>query len=108
MGIVASCGRVRYPLREDRAVADITVTQDDAERFRVVVREGDSRTEHEVTATAEDLERLGSGFASPEELVRASFEFLLEREPKESILRRFDLPAIGRYFPEFERTISRD
>jgi hypothetical protein len=31
------------------------------------------------------------------------FQFLLEREPKESILRRFDVTVISRYFPEFER-----
>jgi hypothetical protein len=32
---------------------------------------------------------------------------LLEREPKESILTRFDLSVIGRYFPEYEREIKR-
>jgi hypothetical protein len=31
---------------------------------------------------------------------------LLEREPKEAILRSFDLPLIGRYFPQFEVTIQ--
>jgi hypothetical protein len=31
------------------------------------------------------------------------FRFLLGREPKESILGRFDATAISRYFPEFER-----
>ena len=40
-----------------------------------------------------------------EPLLHHSFEFLLEREPKESILRRFDLPLIGHYFPEYEREI---
>ena len=49
--------------------------------------------------------RLGSG-ATVEELVRSSFEFLLEREPRDSILRDFDLPMIGRYFPEYERDIG--
>ena len=39
--------------------------------------------------------------------MRKSFEFLLEREPKESILRQFDLPLIGRYFPEYEREIKK-
>jgi len=39
--------------------------------------------------------------------VRRSFEFLLEREPKESILTRFDLSLISRYFPEYEREIKR-
>jgi hypothetical protein len=40
-----------------------------------------------------------------DDLVRASFGFLLEREPRESILRSFDLSAISRYFPEYEREI---
>ena len=43
----------------------------------------------------------------PEELIRKSFEFLLEREPKESILSRFDLSVISRYFPEYEREIRK-
>jgi hypothetical protein len=31
----------------------------------------------------------------------------LEREPKESILRSFELTVISRYFPEYEREIAR-
>lgn len=68
---------------------------------------GDSRaTRHEVRVGADDVKRLGSG-ATVERLVHASFEFMLEREPRESILRAFDLPMIGRYFPEYEREIRR-
>jgi hypothetical protein len=79
---------------------------DEPMRFRVVVRDGGSSTEHEVTVPGSDLERLAAG-RSPEGFVRACFEFLLDREPKESILRAFDVGVIGRYFPEFEREISR-
>ena len=43
--------------------------------------------------------------AGRDDLVRRSFEFLLRREAKESILRAFELPVIGRYFPEYERSI---
>ena len=39
--------------------------------------------------------------------MRASFEFLLAHEPKESILREFDIEVISRYFPEYPREISR-
>jgi hypothetical protein len=39
----------------------------------------------------------------PERCLEPAFQFLLDREPKESILRRFDIAAISRYFPEFER-----
>lgn len=60
---------------------------------------------HEVTVSAADLARLAPMTTKVESLVRASFEFLLEREPRESILRSFDLPLISRYFPEYEREI---
>lgn len=71
------------------------------------VSEGTSETTHEVTVSAGDLQRLASGHRSPDAFVRACFEFLLTREPKESILRSFDVSVISRYFPEFEREISR-
>jgi hypothetical protein len=38
---------------------------------------------------------------------RSAASFLLDREPKESILRRFDVTEISRYFPEFEREMPR-
>jgi hypothetical protein len=90
---------------------EIEVLRSDVERilsrFQVAVRDGSSTSEHEVTLSATDWERLGGGYRSPEELVHASFEFLLAREPKESILASFDLSVIARYFPEFEREIAR-
>lgn len=64
-------------------------------------------TRHVVSVSAADLARLAPGATDPEDLVRRSFVFLLAREPRESILGRFDLPLIGRYFPEYERTIRR-
>jgi hypothetical protein len=74
---------------------------------RVTLTEGDTSTTHEVTIATADLTRLAPGDAAPDDLVRRSFGFLLAHEPKESILRRFDLPVIGRYFPDWEREISR-
>jgi hypothetical protein len=74
--------------------------------FRVEVGDSRSTSVHEVSATDEDLRRYG-GEADPVRLIEASFEFLLEREPKESILSRFDLPVIERYFPEYAREIRR-
>ena len=77
-------------------------------RFHVRVTDDDgSATEHEVTSTGADLERLASGYPSPEAFVHASFEFLLERERKESILRTFDICQIATYFPEYDREIGR-
>jgi hypothetical protein len=54
-----------------------------------------------------DYERISGGKVEPAELVRMAFEFLLENEPKESVLGRFDLPVIGRYFPNFEPEMKR-
>ncbi len=65
----------------------------------------DGETRHRVRVSGAELARLAPGASDPTELVRASFEFLLEREPKESILREFDLGVIARYFPEYERTL---
>lgn len=73
----------------------------------VEVSEGGGGTTHRVAVTSDAYERLSGGAATPEELVRRSFEFLLEREPKESILREFDLTVISRYFPEYEAEIRR-
>ena len=73
--------------------------------FRVTVSESRSRTSHTVTVERDYYEKLTGGSISTEELVRRSFEFLLEREPKESILRTFALPVISRYFPDYEREI---
>ena len=81
-------------------MTEITVSRIGDAAFRVEVKEGQSRTVHEVTAAGADLQRYG-GESSPERLIKASFEFLLEREPKESILRSFALPVIERYFPEY-------
>jgi hypothetical protein len=75
--------------------------------FEVVVREGNGETRHHVTMSREMCERLTAGKHTPERCLEAAFRFLLEREPKESILRRFDVMAISRYFPEFEREMPR-
>jgi hypothetical protein len=62
-------------------------------------------TEHRVRVTVADLQRFAAGH-SAEELLRASFEFLLAREPNTSVLSSFDLPVIVRYFPEYEGEIG--
>ncbi len=75
--------------------------------WRCLVTVGDDRaaTTHEVGGTHDDLARLAPG-GNAERLVEASFGFLLEREPREAILRRFELPVIGRYFPDYAGEIG--
>ncbi len=73
--------------------------------YRVTVEEGGSSSAHSVTVQEDYYHKLTGGSITAEELVRRSFEFLLEREPKESILSNFDLQVIQRYFSNYEQTI---
>lgn len=75
-------------------------------RCEVDVVDSGSASHYAVEVSRAESDRWAKG-RSPEDLVRDSFRFLLEREPKESILREFKLSVIGRYFPEYEREITR-
>lgn len=86
-------------------MAEIDVAHVEGETYRVTVTEDGSSSKHDVTIQPVDLERLGGG-SSAEDLIAAAFRFLLDREPKESILSRFDLTVIGRYFPEYPDRIG--
>ena len=86
-------------------MATISITHQGGSAYRVTVEEKGSATSHDVTVWPSDVERYAPG-ATPEQLLHASFAFLLEREPKEAILRRFELPVIERYFPEYRATIA--
>jgi hypothetical protein len=59
--------------------------------FEVVVREGKGESRHHVTMSREMCERLTAGQAYAGTLSRGGLRFLLDREPKESILGRFDV-----------------
>jgi hypothetical protein len=88
-------------------IARIAVDREGADVFRVTISEREARSVHRVTVPAAYYDTLTGGRVPVEDLVRLSFEFLLEREPKESILRAFELSVIARYFPEYEREIAR-
>ena len=83
----------------------ITVKTIDSTNFEVIV-EGNTTTTHRVTVTHSYYQKLTKNRVTPEMLVETSFKFLLERESNTSILSRFDLPIIERYFPEYEETIK--
>jgi hypothetical protein len=86
---------------------DVRLTKDaDPFELAVSVTEGKGETSHRVTLKRETYEKLGASAATPEAFVEAAFEFLLEREPKESIMSSFDVTVISRYFPEFESEIA--
>jgi hypothetical protein len=72
----------------------------------VTVGDDAAATEHNVRVDRATLDDLAPG-GTPEDLVRASFDFMLEREPRESIMRSFELPIIGRFFADYPDEIRR-
>jgi hypothetical protein len=90
-----------------RARPDVVVHERPDGVFDVEVRSGTTVTTHEVTVPDDYPATLACEQAGRAELVAASFAFLLEREPATSILRRFRLPQIAGYFPEYPEEISR-
>ena len=76
----------------------------DGYRCEVQVGDDAAATHHEVTFQRDELEQLAPD-ATPDELVRAAVGYLLEHEPRESILRQFELDVIGRYFPGWQDAV---
>ena len=75
-------------------------------QFRVEIEENDSLTNHSVSLSKDYFNNFADRFSLPEELIRKSFEFLLAREPREAILKEFDLALIKEYFPEYEKEVK--
>ena len=90
-----------------RRVAEVDVRASAANEYEVVIREGSSSTTHAVSLTSEMRAELGVSDVDGARLVQESFRFLLERESKESILARFELTVITRYFPHYPQEIRR-
>ena len=63
-------------------------------------------TVHQVKLGKKYYEIINLGL-TPNKLIKASFKFLLEREPKEMILSKFDLQIIANYFPNYEKEIRK-
>ena len=85
-------------------MAQIEVVMLDSETFKVLVK-AKPRTVHIVTLKDAYYQKLTGWKVTPETLIEKSFEFLLERESNTSILSQFELPVIGRYFPEYEKVV---
>jgi hypothetical protein len=75
--------------------------------FDVIVRDARGESRHEVTMQTDEAERWAKLGAEPSHCVDAAMRFLLDREPKESILTAFDMRVIRRYFPEFDDAFPR-
>jgi hypothetical protein len=76
-------------------------------QFEVAVGDGDSASMFQVDVDTSYCVMLTGSSDAPQDLVKRSFEFLLAREPKESILSSFNLKVIQKYFPEYEKEIQK-
>ena len=84
----------------------IKVKKKNEQEFMVTIEKEGSSSEHTVSLEEDYYKNLTDGKTSKEELIRKSFEFLLEHESKESILSEFNLRIIKNYFPEYEEKIK--
>ena len=84
----------------------IEVKKKGGNEFIVTISKKGSETEHIITLDDKYYERLTQRKITKEKLIERSFAFLLKREPKESILSKFNLKLINSYFPEFEREMK--
>ena len=75
--------------------------------FDVIVRDLRGESRHRVTIEANEAERWAKLGAEPSRCVEAVMRFLLDREPKESIMSAFDMRVVRRYFPEFDDAFPR-
>ncbi len=73
--------------------------------FSVSVKE-DNISEHTVTVEKDYYQKLTNGDESLKNLVKRSFNFLLQRESQSAILPEFNLKVINNYFPSFEDEIK--
>lgn len=85
---------------------EIVVTPLGPSEYSVEVRGVSNITHHQVEVPDGFVDGVAPG-ADPARVVQESFGFLLEREPASSILRRFALPVIGDYFPEYRSELGR-
>ena len=78
----------------------ISVEVIDNNLFKVSVI-NDSSTEHVVLLNDSFHQDVTNNKLTKTKLITKSFEFLLERESNQSILKKFNLEVISQYFPEY-------
>lgn len=75
--------------------------------FDVTITDQEGTMQYTVALDKSYWEKLTDKNGEPEDLIKKSFSFLLERESKDSILRKFNLWEINEYFPEYEEEIRK-
>ena len=74
--------------------------------FQVTVADSMTTT-HEVTITDQSLTDLTENKMTKTQLLKFSFNYLLDREPNTSILSSFDINVISKYFSDYRVEVRR-
>ncbi|MDP9244577.1 MAG: hypothetical protein M3O77_05805 [Chloroflexota bacterium] len=93
------------PAIEEPPITVACLAEPDGWRCDVRVGDDEAATDHAVMLDHKALRDLAPVGASPEELVLESFRFLLEREPRDAIMRRFELLVISRFYADYVEAI---
>ena len=79
---------------------DLLIDKLSKDTFEITIK-ANQITKHVVLVTDEIHFTLTKNKILKEELLKFSFNFLLEREPNTSILSKFNIIVISKYFPEY-------
>ena len=79
---------------------ELLITELSKDKFEITVNV-DQIIKHVVNVTDQMLLNLTKNKISKEELLNFSFNFLLEREPNTTILSKFEIIVISKYFSEY-------
>jgi hypothetical protein len=75
-------------------------------KFNVRIEEGDTATEHSISMSRSFCNDFKTE-AEPRVVVEESIRFLLENEPKENILKEFDITIISYHFPDYLKQLKK-
>jgi hypothetical protein len=84
-----------------------TNQREDGWTFLVELGHGEEMIEYSVDVDKDYWTRLTNRRIEPVELVNITFKFLLDKEPKELILKKFNLADVAGYFPMYESEIKK-
>jgi len=83
-----------------KIVADLVKNTAKYWEFKVTLTDAQGYTEHNVKIQNKFMANFNEGVL-PNDVIVASFEFLLTKEPKEMIYKEFDVEVIGKFFPDY-------
>jgi len=75
--------------------------------FLVEIGHGDGLVEYFIDVDKDYWARLTNRRVEPMDLIKATFNFLLDKEPKELILKKFNIADISGFFPSYENEMKK-